>query len=565
MDFIPSRWARLQLIFNEPGMAVLVRSDQQHRIFEMPDGRSIVIGDLFASSALPAALRNSRNIGEGAAFLLSAGWGRYVSLFWSAESLDAALLRDPSGAMPAYVAEHDGVRLISSAIPRWLLERLGRKVKVNLQRLAAAVAHPPVASFQSLMECVEIVPAGGLFHFSGPLAAHAQLWKPARFATQAQPSCVSAAARDLRGVVERACRTLLSEQGRVVLELSGGLDSAIVLGAVASHAHSPIVSCANFATSFVEGDEREHARAAAAKWNAPLVELMACERDADLARLTQIAQPVEPLLFGLDLAVEVAMTNLAADLDVTAIATGQGGDAVFFQRPTSAVAIDAYLDGGWRALYSQAAFDAARRAHCSIWRVWRDMLLHKWRGPAAQSQFDGGVLSRTTLAIIEGGLPVHPWLEGDETLPPAKRMQIEALCNGQIFYGPSLRSAARTLIHPLLAQPVLEHCLAIPTYMLARGTADRALARAAFEDMLPQSIARRRGKGEASNYYGRLVFENLDFLRGYLIDGTLVAHGILDPDALDNLLTEDMLIWSDRARLPIIYAGFEAWARHWLA
>lgn len=564
IDFVPSHWPRLQPIFDEPGMMVLTRADQQHRIFEMPDGQSIVVGDLFAASALPTALRNSRNFEEGAAFLLSAGWGRYVALFRSAASPNAAVLRDPSGAVPAYAVEYEGVRLISSAIPRWLLERLGRKVMVHHERLAMAVAHPPLASFQPLVEGVEIVPAGGLFSFCGSADTHAQLWQPVRFVIRSQAQSNDDAARMLRGAVELGCRTLFSGQGKIVLELSGGLDSAIVLGAVASSPPSPIVGCANFATSFVEGDEREHARSAAAKWDTPLVELVAAEGETDLARLTQLAQPVEPILFGLDIAVELAMTGMAADFDASAIATGQGGDAIFFQMPTSAVAVDAFIDLGRQALFSQIPFDAARRAHCSIWRVWREMLLYRWRRPSARAQFDNGLLSPATRAIVERGLPTHPWMEGAEALPPAKRMQLEALCNGQIFYGPSLRSALCTLIHPLLAQPVLERCLAIPTYRLASGTSDRALARAAFHDLLPSSIANRRGKGEASNYYGRTIIENLDFLRGYLIDGTLVAHDILDPDALDHLLSEETLIWSDRARLPIIYAGFEAWARHWL-
>jgi asparagine synthase (glutamine-hydrolysing) len=362
--------------------------------------------------------------------------------------------------------------------------------------------------------------------------------------------------------VQRAASTLVAVSANPIVELSGGLDSAIVLGALAGGGKAPAL-CVNFATAYVEGDEREHARAVAELWKAPLIELAAAEEEMAFERLERLAQPVEPMLYGLDFILETALVSVAHSVDADAIVTGQGGDAVFFQQPTADVVTDYLRDRGLRAFFSDVAFDATRRAHGSIWRTWRNMAADRLGvAGSAGAGFDRSLLGPSAAGAVPA-LPCHPWLANAASLPPAKRLQLEALSNCQIFNGPTHRAAAAQLIHPLLSQPVMERCLSIPTWQLAGGRGDRALARAAFRDLLPDSIHRRRGKGEASSYYGRAVGRNLPFLRSYLLDGALVANGLLSADALDALLDEQALMWSDRARLPVLYASFEAWARHW--
>mgnify|MGYP006137120025 FL=1 len=132
-----------------------------------------------------------------------------------------------------------------------------------------------------------------------------------------------------------------------------------------------------------------------------------------------------------------------------------------------------------------------------------------------------------------------------------------------MFHGPSERRVHAELVHPLLAQPIVELALSMPSYQLAQGRSDRALARKAFGALLPESVQRRRGKGDASNYYRRAVVQNIALLRAMLLDGVLVSNGLLDRSQVDQALSEDSLIWSDRSRLIAAYASLEAWARYW--
>jgi asparagine synthase (glutamine-hydrolysing) len=508
------------------------------------------------------SLQSPASAAERAARLLGATWGRYVACFRDARSADIAILRDPSGALPAYLLDLGDLLLCASAMPRWLVSAAGITPRPDRERLAQALGRPSLATHCSLVEGVVTLPAGACYLRRPGSARQLQLWRPSDFAEE--PVRAGEAKKALRASVDVACRSLGSRFGKLALELSGGLDSSIVLGSLASESTHPPITCVNFATAYREGNEREHARAAADRWNVPLLELQAAEHEMALDQIQRSGTAVEPMIYGMDFIQEQAMTQIVRQLGIDAIFTGQGGDAMFFQFPTIDVAIDRARAEGLRALASATAFDAARRTHTSIWSLWRRVLLSSFSSSGQSlDRFDTTLLGPVARAAAEAPQDDHPWLDGADRLPPGKRLQLETIHTCQIFYGPTHRAAVVPLIHPLLAQPVVETCLAIPSYELSRGTVDRALARETFTDRLPTSILHRRGKGEAGNYYGRAVVDSIPFLRSFLLDGTLVAHGLLDGEALDTLLEEDALLWSASARLPIVYAAFEAWARHW--
>jgi len=121
------------------------------------------------------------------------------------------------------------------------------------------------------------------------------------------------------------------------------------------------------------------------------------------------------------------------------------------------------------------------------------------------------------------------------------------------------------VVHPLMAQPVLEAALAIPTWELARGGRDRGLERALFADRVPPEILNRQSKAEMSSFYARTVAANLPFLRGYLLDGCLCDAEVLDRVALERALREDALIQAPDSTAVLSAAAIEAWIRHWQA
>ena len=222
--------------------------------------------------------------------------------------------------------------------------------------------------------------------------------------------------------------------------------------------------------------------------------------------------------------------------------TGQGGDSVFFQAPDPLVAADRFRRQGLRALNPAYLAAIGRWTRQSAWTVGRLAL----RGRPAT-----GSGSR------------HRWLDDASELPPGKRGQVERFVNCQLFWTDCLRARQAPLLNPLLSQPVVEHCLGVPSYRLTLGERDRGLARYAFADRLPPAIAERRDKGDLSHFYGQVVRGSAPILSGFLLDGRLVAHGVLDRAALETDLDPARLLWREGANAPLLAAVLEAWARHW--
>ena len=145
----------------------------------------------------------------------------------------------------------------------------------------------------------------------------------------------------------------------------------------------------------------------------------------------------------------------------------------------------------------------------------------------------------------------------------AKRMQIAGLVNNQSVFAPSRRGAVAALAHPLLSQPMVELCLAIPAPILSAGEGDRSFARDAFADDLPASIRYRRSKGDVTVFFGRSVAASLPFLREFLLGGRLAEQGLIDPRRFDEALRAEQLVWRDDYGAILAAAQIEAWLRHW--
>lgn len=520
-------------------------------------GRAFLRENLRATGACPVdpAEISARAPGD----LVRLLWGSYVAVRQTGDVV--TVLRDAGGGVPVYIAEGDDFVLLASALPRWLLDAAGLCPRADIDALAGAIVVPVSATYRSLLKGVRILAAGQSVTWRGGRLEEPRSWWPCQAALVSGLDDSEAASR-LRLTTEACCRTLAAPHRRVTVELSGGFDSSVVTALLARSGLADL-SAVNFASEHSSGDERHHARCVAERWGARLVEVSARASDLDFATLFGSEASVEPLFYGLDPLVERASTGVARAFDSSAIFTGQGGDAVFYNLATPLVAADHMRAHGVRSLFSRTMLDTAHRTRRSVWAV-QGAMLRDWllpRKPAA-SAIPGVLAGRRALAAAQA-VPDHPWLAAARDWPPGRIVQLQAIANCQMFYGPTERRARTELVHPLLAQPLVELCLGLPSYQLASGRSDRALARTAFDDLLPESVRRRRGKGDASNYYRRAIVENLDFLREHLLDGVLVANGMLDPDMVDGALQEDCLIWSDQSRLIAIYASLEAWARYW--
>jgi asparagine synthase (glutamine-hydrolysing) len=489
-------------------------------------------------------------------------WGRYVALLHAAEG-ETAIFRDPSGQLECLVwTLASGITVVASSLsaaPAWVRPR---HMALNWDRVSVYVGMLSAASTEPLLDGLEAVGPGELVRPDRGRLARELIWRPADFVSPPSRD-LPAVAAEVRRRVDACTADLAHGYDRLIVELSGGLDSSVVASAVDQAGLAPKVAhWLNRAGDRPEGDESVYARAVTDRLGVPLTVVQKPMTPLTEADLAETAHWLWPGVHAADAARDRDEARRVSSSGVQALVSGDGGDAVFFQMPSALVWADLFQETGVRALTSPLLAEVARRTHQSVWGVFRETLTAlQGRTPRLMPpcRFASRDVRMTSAPVL------HAWVRDaeDRDLPPGKRLQINAIANCQVFRGESRRTQAADLLFPLLAQPVIELCLSIRSSDLASAAYDRPFERAAFADRLPAAVLQRRAKGNLGGYFSRLVAASLPTLRPYLLDGCLASAGVLDRQVLSDNLSRDRLLWGSRPNELLILAAVEAWVRHW--
>jgi len=486
-------------------------------------------------------------------------WGRYVGVRLNGRGELDAVMRDPSGALECVTWRQNSLTLVASETPEWLIQALRPKWRIDYDRVQAVLRDPLTAWNELALEGPRALLPGAFQALNVPDPPVA-LWRPGHIARAGafDNADDDVAARALTDAVDEVVSGYGRLNCRMGAEVSGGLDSSIVAASLKSVAKADVRLWLNAYGPDPEADEREFARALEAKVG---IELTFAARRAGRiteADLMAISGHLRPGLNALDMTQDQDWRERWRDAGVTAVLTGKGGDSVFVQAANGDVFSDLWRARGWRASFSPSLVSLARSDERTVWS-----LLQNAR---RAGQGDPGV-SRSRSLLVPGDAapshPAHPWMKDADGLGPSKRYQIAGVVNGLTFQAPSAQTEVADLLHPLLAQPVVETCLALSAPQLTLGGHDRALARLAFRDRLPDVIAARRSKGEMTAFYGHRIANSLDVLRPWLMDGLLAARGLIDREAVERLLTREQLIWRGGYGDIMIAAAVEGWVRVW--
>lgn len=504
--------------------------------------RHILIGDWRGRGrALSAVIGGSRGSLDLARGVVAEGWGRYI-LLWIDNAGRLCLLRDPSGALDCLWWITGGARFVARNPPQAINPLLPTDLAIDWPALAALARSPQLISGPLPLVGLHAVTAGDLALVGDDEKALdvRPIWRPADFCHKG--TSWDESPERLVALIDQVVEDLVTGHERVLCELSGGLDSSIVSSSIVARNLVSKTSFLNFHDDRPEGDERRYALAASAKLAVPLTTVRKPVRPITFEEMAQIAFAARPALHGLDPVYDVDVAERARTNGATGLVTGQGGDAVFFQSPDPRVYVDRLHRRPLRWPEPGYLFDVARWTRRSAWCV---ASLAFEKRPSASMDCR------------------HPWLTEMEGLPPAKAAQIGHLANAGLFWGDCRRSRQAELLHPLLSQPVMEHCLAIPTDRLTQGGRDRALARQAFRRRLPALVVERRDKGDLSCFYGKVVRSSAPMLRDLLLTGRLCAQGILDRDEVERGLADADLVWDAASSRFLVFAQLEAWALVW--
>lgn len=558
-----------RLAVRTPGAVVWVDDQVGLPVLRLPQDAGVVVGDVWPMPGAPP-LEYALTTAPGAVApsaiaerLCRHVWGRYVALLPRRSDGATLALRDPSGQLPCLTWSLDiGIEVVTSDPTRLPGFLRPRRSGLNWDRIANFVAMLSSATVEPLLDGYTAVGPGGLCTL-GRGDSEILVWRPGDFAQDLSDDPEAAAAETVRRV-DACTAALAGGHPGLIMELSGGLDSSIVAASLGVAGLSDRVAYwLNRAGDRAEGDERAYARAVTDRLGVPLTVVEKPLEALSDADFTELGAMFWPGINAVDPARDRDEVARIRDTGVTGLVSGDGGDAVFLQPPSALVWDDELRRRGLlRALASPVLPGVARRTRQSVWGVMGQVMrARRGRGPPlmAPSRFASPDVQRAF------GAARHSWVLDAETrmLPAGKRRQIHAIANCQVFRGESRRTQEADLLFPLMAQPVVEHCLAIGTPDLAGGPFDRPFERAAFAARLPEAVRLRRAKGNLGSYFCQLVAASLPTLRPYLLDGCLAEARVLDRGALDRALDPAQLIWGTRGNELLILAAVEAWVRHW--
>ncbi|HEY7810900.1 MAG TPA: asparagine synthase-related protein [Allosphingosinicella sp.] len=496
--------------------------------------------------------RISRTKGD---VLLENYWGRYL-LFLSLGPGRHLVLRDPSGSIPAYHSRSGEMHLYACDF-----DTSGMSALVDAEPdpgfVAQAVAFPFLRSARTGIAAVRELLPGERRTDSDGTAAIDQAWTPWAYANRDDAfQSFDAAAAALRAEVLSVVPRHAGSAGRTALELSGGLDSSIVAMSL-SRGGADFCSV-TFATSSPDGDERPYARQVAEAAEVPLDEIGAAEGPLDLSpRAAPSLRPgPSPALQPL----HRAFARYGRDKGIDTFVTGAGGDNVFCFLTTAAPALDA-----WRALGIRQGIatlrDLSEICNCTLWTAARfagRKLNRPPRPPYWPRELD--FLGADAADIRCDG---HPWLEAPRGTPVGKREHVRAILHVRHFLDAPNWESDAWFVHPLLAQPLLELCLRVPTWMWTREGRDRAVARSAFAPLLPPEILNRRSKGRLESVFLKAFAANRPHLLDLLSGGRLEAMGLLDRQSVELYLAAPGEPQDQRYFRIFELAAVELWLRSW--
>lgn len=544
------------------GIAIWTLAEGGLPVTPLPAGRGWIVGEHYSTPEGPPLSPGAEVSGARLANRLSrTHWGRFVAILPETSGFSA--YREPSGHLAAHAwTLKSGIVLLASDPTRLPPGFSPPRLALDWSRIATFLASQGAATTEQLLSGMVSIGPGELLRAEGGSLRVEPIWRPATFARDALVD-VQDAKREMVSRVDACVAAMARGRPTLLMELSGGLDSAIVATSLGATGETDRVACwLNFAGDRIEGDERTYATAVTDRLGVPLTVAKLSHAPLEPADFEELGSRLWPAVAGADAGRDRRVLQALAETGATALMSGQGGDAVFFQMPSALVFADAFARDGLRALGSPLLADVARRTRTSAWTVAFDA--YRTTSRAATGQDDAaGLVARDVREAGRGQR--HAWASDAESqgLAPGKQLQILAIANCHAYHGESRRGARADLLYPLLAQPVVELALGIGIPELAGGAFDRPFARDAFRERLPEAILRRRAKGRLGAYFAHLVSASADGLRSYLLDGVLAEAGLLDRGAVTRILDPDQLIWAGRPAEVLRVAAAEAWVRHW--
>lgn len=525
---------------------------------DLADG-GLILGHLFASGSATAVASDTPTapLSLSADDFVRRYWGGYLAVRRTMGCWE--VMRDPSGEIPCYRAEVDATHILSSR-PDLLFDAGLLPVEFDWTIIAQALAYRDLKPARTAMRGVTELLPGVAARFLPNGVETRCIWSPWTFATADEEiDDFRGATAELKEVTRQCVSAWASCYRRPVAEISGGLDSGIVASCLAADGRNP--AFINFWPAEGDSNERPYARAIAERLGLPLREIPLDVGAVDLSASHARDLP-RASARTFSQAMDRTTRDVGAEVGADVFFSGTGGDNIFCHLQSSLPALDRYLRQGvgrglWRTIE-----DIAHLAPATIWEVVRSAARQSGeRDRRLPKPFRNRYMSETAARDLPWPAE-NPWLKSPPDILPGKRRHIWALLGIQNHLEGYSRLYDAPIISPLLAQPMLELCIRIPTWLWCVAGRNRAVARSAFADALPAAVILRRSKGAFTGFGAELIDANRDLLRDMLLDGVLARKGLLDISAVRTTLERPLSSGEANVEL-LALVDQEAWIGAW--
>jgi asparagine synthase (glutamine-hydrolysing) len=546
----------------------------------LPEGSGIILGAIFERSAEADttsrfaarfdALAVERITRSGGRALIDSYWGAYVA-FVADRFVDRKwVLRGPMADLPVLMTTLDGAQLFCSSVADCVA--LGLRFSINLPYVQAHLVLSGSRARETGLNEVTSLEIGECLEVTNGVARRRYYWHPCDIARRDPVENPQEAARLLRRTTRACVHGWASRHLGILHRLSGGLDSSIVLSCLADAPTRPDVTCLHYHSPDGRGDERTFARAAASRAHCELIELER-NRTADLSRICTIPLTASPLRDLCDFDRYRTEAALAHKHGASAIFCGALGDGLFHFAPALPAVAEYIRRHGIGPELLEVIMDVVRLGEVSVWKALqsglRDGVFRStrsyWLAQLHQARPDARLVSRETFEEFSRNAArfIHPWFETIDDVPLGKLGLINALTADNDYDMPYATAGDAPVIGPLVAQPLAEVCLRIPTHLNVRDGRDRSVARRAFANDIPDMIIRRTTKGTPADWLKHVIARNSAFVREFLLDGILVAEGLLDRALLESAMPGSPGKTTASGGLIMQHLYTEAWMRKW--
>jgi asparagine synthase (glutamine-hydrolysing) len=481
-------------------------------------------------------------------------WGNYIAIVPLPDGI--AVVRPPFGDLPLVYARHGPLLFAASDIE--LLEACGCGVHaIDWNEIARHLAASDIRRTETCLEGVNELRGGDRLSVSAGTIKTEPLWSPWVVSNgEAGIADFSVGTDEVRRSIDWSIKQYSTCFERPLLLLSGGLDSSIL--ACSLYQAKSTVTALNFVTEDPSGDERIYAQLVASAVGIDYVEAERNIANVDPCRSDAAGLP-RPSVRSFMQDSRRAMEAAAAQIGADAILEGGGGDNVFCSLQSVAPLADRIRSGGSLREIMASARDIAILSDATLSTVLRRAYHRAWLRPTSyRQQPDLDYLSKDGIRAARGATR-HPWLDAPRGAPPGKIAHAALLVAGQSWvecFDPCTRVPTHC---PLLAQPVVETCFRVPSWMWFTNGQNRVVAREAFRGRLPDPVIDRRSKATPDSFITKVFERYRPAIKELLLEGRLAAEGLVDRTRLERTLAEASPPRNNDHRRIMRLADAEAW------